>query len=111
MASRSNDLTKDTALKVGYYGNTPGFQAPTTSNVGRPVAGPNLSGIRAGMAADRGAIPRPRIPMSVSPMGVTRPRPRIPMSVSMPLASPGDPPTGIGGAARERKIMGMVDKL
>jgi hypothetical protein len=102
MASRANDAGKDTAIKVKSYGDNPSFQAPTNSNAGRPVASPsNPRRVRDAMAEDAGTL------RSMS----MRRQPMRYAANSMPLASPTDRPTGIGGAAREKKIMDTVDKM
>lgn len=91
--SRSNDEGKDKA-----YGDAFGYQPPSYG--GRPVATPSNSvAVRAAMAADR---------------GTTRPAPAAPVKryvqSDMPLAAPGEQPTGIGGAKRRDKITALADK-
>lgn len=95
MASRSNDEGKDKAIGQKSYGAPFGAQAPI--NAGRPSAAPApTAAVKAAMAADKGTT------RAAQPSAPTRYAP-----ASQPLAAPGQSPTGIGGAARER----TVDKL
>jgi hypothetical protein len=100
MPSRANDDGKDTAIKVKSYGDTPGYQAPINTN--RPSAAPaKPAAVKAAMAADTGAT-RP-MPAAKAP---------VPRYVEdMPLADAQNKPAGIGGAARGRNRMSIVDKM
>lgn len=97
MASRANDAPKDTALKVKTYGAPMGYQAPI--NTDRPSAAPaKPAAVKAAMASDTGATAPAKKP--------------VPRYVQdMPLASPTNRPTGIGGEAKNKTVMSQVDKM
>lgn len=101
MGSRSNDDNQEKA-----YGDTgrPMLTSytPPAPDAGRPRASPaNPAAVKQAMAADRG---------TTKPMSYSAPSRVLPDNVNMPFAKRGQAPTGMGGAARQRKIDELVDK-